>query len=146
MTIREAASHDVEAIVAMGVHFIAGTTYGDHLSINPLQLRDFAGRCVSGGLGESAILLSEEDGVTTGMIGLLVAPHPFSGDRTASELFWWVEPSHRGHGLRLMRAAEAWAVQHGAARLQMVAPNERVAKLYRARGYTQLESTYQRSL
>ena len=42
--------------------------------------------------------------------------------------------------------AEKWARQSGAARMQMIAPNERVGRFYRRLGYDHIESNYQLNL
>lgn len=147
MTIRRATEVDVDAIVQMGEHFLTQSEYASMLSCEPEALRAFAGRCVRGEMAESDILVAEaDDGQLTGMIGVIVAPHPFSGERVAGDLFWWVEPDARGQGIRLLKAAEAWARERQAVKFQMVAPNARVAQLYRRLGFQPLESTYQRSL
>lgn len=146
MHIRPATIDDLDALAVMGEHFLQQTEYAAMLACSPVHLRDFAVRCVTGALGQSDILVSDTgDGTLTGMIGLMVAPHPFSGERVAGELFWWVEPAHRGHGVRLLRAGEAWARAHDAVRFQMVAPNARVGHLYRRLGFAPLETTYQRT-
>ena len=146
MQIRSAHLSDVETLVTMGAHFVAQTAYAKTLAMSPTHLRLFAERCLTGQMADSDILVSEDEEGITGMIGVILAPHPFSGEPVAAELFWWVEPAKRGHGIRLMHAAEAWATAHGATKFQMVAPNDRVARLYERRGYTRLEATFQRSL
>lgn len=146
MVIRESRLADIERMAVMAEHFIQQSEYATKLALNPAQIRHFAERCLSGQAGECAILVSEVEGELTGMIGVLVAAHPFSGERIGGDLFWWVEPAHRGHGIRLMRAAEVWAQARGAVAFQMVAPNDRVGQLYRRCGYAPLEQTFQRSL
>jgi GNAT superfamily N-acetyltransferase len=64
----------------------------------------------------------------------------------AFEVVWWVEPEARGDGVRLLRAAEDWAIEQGIGKMQMVAPNERVGALYERMGYLPVETSYQRTL
>jgi GNAT superfamily N-acetyltransferase len=92
------------------------------------------------------ILVSGSDATITGMIAMLAYDHPFSGERMAFEVVWWVEPEARGDGVRLLRAAEDWAMEQGIGKMQMVAPNERVGALYERLGYLPVETSYQRSL
>ncbi|KKL86125.1 hypothetical protein LCGC14_1947880, partial [marine sediment metagenome] len=74
--------------------------------------------------------------------------HYVSGELIAGEVVWWVDPEARTRrtGLKLMRKAEETAMGMGAVKMQMVAPNERIGKLYEHFGYTKVESTYQRNL
>jgi GNAT superfamily N-acetyltransferase len=146
MTIRAATANDLDRCVSMARHFLTQTEYRGRLGVDAKAIRRFGERVVSGELPDSVILLVERDGLVVGMFGAMVAPHPFSGELTGGDLFWWVEPKHRGYGVRLLAAAEAWAKERGAVRFQMVAPNDRVADFYLNRGYTKLEATYQRSL
>lgn len=146
MSVRAATERDLDRLVEMARHFIAQTEYRGRIGSDPDKLRAFGARVVSGELPNAAILVSEKDGAIVGMFCVMVAPHPFSGELTGGDLFWWVEPAHRGNGVRLMTTAEQWAKDRGATRFQMVAPNDRVADFYETRGYTKLEATYQRSL
>ena len=61
---------------------------------------------------------------------------------------WWVDPAARGIGLALLRRAERWAAETGAAAIQMIAPatNPRVGRIYERRGYRALETSYQRAI
>jgi GNAT superfamily N-acetyltransferase len=79
-----------------------------------------------------------------GMIGVHIFNHPMSGEKIGCEAFWWVEPEARGGGLGLLKRGEAWLKAMGAKRIQMIAPNERVARLYRRRGYSKTEEHYQK--
>jgi GNAT superfamily N-acetyltransferase len=92
------------------------------------------------------VFVSDDNGTLTGMIGLFIYNHPISGLATATEMFWWVEPTHRGHGLRLLNLATAWAITHGAHELQMIAPSPEVAQLYERLGYSLVETSYARNL
>ena len=141
--IRPALASDLDAIVAMGARFITETPYR-WIALNPAQLRETAGWLLSS--PDRVILVSERGGALVGMIGLACYPHPFSGERIAGELFWWVEPEHRGGGVRLLKAAEVWAKAAGARRLQMVAPSPAVADMYRRLGFAEVEQNFDREL
>lgn len=141
---RMATEADVPALVAMGERFIAESEYRAHIGANAAQMsRVLTGLVTS---ADGCVLVTGPTGAPTGMIGLVLLNHPYSDERIASELFWWVEPERRGDGLRLLRAAEDWARSHGATRMQMVAPNDRVSRLYERLGYSRVEVAYQRSL
>jgi GNAT superfamily N-acetyltransferase len=141
--IRAATEADIPALVAMGQQFRAQTGYRTIIAESAAQMATLC-RQLLGGLG--TILVLEHDGALVGMIGLHCAPHFLSLEMMAGEVFWWVDPSRRGHGLRLLRAAEAWARDQGAVSLQLIAPDERVERLYERLGYRAIERTYLRRL
>lgn len=144
MTVREATSDDLADVVRMGGKFLATTRYGGLLAHNPDALEQMAQMLLE--MPDGFLLVAEEAGVAVGMIGCLVFTHPLSGERFASELAWWMEPDHRGAGVRLLRAAERKASDLGVTKIQMIAPDARVAGFYLSRGYEYVEATYQRTL
>ena len=139
--IREATVQDIPRIVEMGRHFIEQSEYTETVKYNPQQLKKLTEGVIENDLG--AVFLSEVDGQITGFIAALLFDNPFSGELTASDLAWWVEPDARGSGVRLLRRAEKWAKGRGATAMNMVAPNPRVGQLYSRLGYRQIENVYQ---
>ena len=142
--IRQARHTDTVRLMEMGARFIAETSYARLVAADPSRMLSIVEGVLAASNG--AIFVSDIDGSLTGMIGVLVYPHPFSNELTGFDLFWWVEPEARGHGVRLMRAAEEWAKDRGATKMQMVAPSPRVETLYARLGYEPIEVAYQRSL
>ena len=145
MTTRRAVRADLDTMVAMGREFLA-TVYPQRLADNPDALRALGEQLLA--RPDSVLFVAEvpHAGVV-GMIGMMVYPHPMSGERVASELFWWMDPAHRGAGgVWLLRQAEAWAQVQGAELLQMIAPNRDVAAFYERIGFTAIETTYLRRL
>jgi GNAT superfamily N-acetyltransferase len=128
----------------MGARFISETDYAGIISVNPDRLSASVKAVADN--PDGVILVSGSDATITGMIAMLAYDHPFSGERMAFEVLWWVEPEARGDGVRLLRAAENWAIEQGIGKMQMVAPNERVGALYERMGYLPVETSYQRSL
>lgn len=51
-------------------------------------------------------LVADEDGDILGSIGAIIFISPFSGKKTLQEVFWYVHPHYRGHGLKLKNALE----------------------------------------
>lgn len=137
--IRRAEPADLPRVVRLGLRFLA-EIYPGKLVPNP----DRMARTVRWLLEDDtrALFVSDHDGEVTGMLGLFVYEHPMSGEQTASEMFWYVEPGHRGHGLRLLKAARDWAKASGAITIQMVAPGHDVERLYRQLGYEKIETSY----
>lgn len=87
-----------------------------------------------------------------GALGAMVTPDLLDGRLTATEMFWYLDPTHR-HGLdafRLIDAFEAWGDAQGAVEfrmLHMLEPNEdpaavRLAPIYKRRKYRPLEVGY----
>lgn len=142
--IRKATGADAEQINRMGQRFVSESPYGDLLTVSPVRLAETIAHVL--GNPDGVILVSSKGEVLTGMIALLAYDHPFSGERMAFEVVWWVQPEARGDGVKLLKAAEEWAREHGIGKVQMVAPNDRVGALYQRLGYAPVETSYQRSL
>lgn len=142
--IRRATLADMPRLIEMGQRFASSSEYAGRVEVDPERVA----YSVAGMLDNpmAVVLVSGSDATITGMLLAVLYEHPFSGKLTGSELAWWVEPEARGDGIRLLRAVETWAKDAGATRMQMVAPNERVAALYERLGYSALETAFQRSL
>lgn len=143
MEIRLATAADVPRLVAMGITQITAV-YGGAVPVNPEALEALMRSLVVG--PEAATFVAVRDAVAVGMIGLVRFRHPATGEVTVGEMMWWLDPPARGAGVALLKRAEQWATDGGAAVIQMQAPTERVARLYEHRGYRRLEVTYRRAL
>lgn len=141
MTIRYALMEDIDALVAMGEQFIASTVYAGQVRNDPGARRRTLEALLTSPDGH--VLVGEVAGDVVGCIVLVSFVHPWSGEKTMSELAWWVDPRHRGHGLRLLRAAEALAKEQGAW-MQMIAPTGDLCGVYEKLGYCKLETAYTR--
>lgn len=142
--IRKAEDADIPALVAMAQRFISVTSYNGKLGNSPETLAKLMGNLIAH--EDGCLLVSVGEDEITGMIGAYIYDHPMSGERIAGEAFWWVEPEHRGGGVKLMLEVEKWARAKGADRLTMIAPSPKVETLYRALGYDKLETHYQKDL
>lgn len=140
--IREATHADTETLVTMGREFLRSTDYRLLLADNPAQMAALVETLIDHASG--VVLVADHDGALTGMIGVLVTAHHLSAEPTAMECFWW--SSTPGDGVRLLKASEQWAREHGAVAMQMVAPDERVGALYARMGYDLIERGYMRRL
>jgi GNAT superfamily N-acetyltransferase len=141
--IRPAVEADIPALVAMGGRFIA-TVYAGRLGDSADARADLMGKLIAH--EDATLLVKVKGGVIVGMIGAVVYTQPISGDRIGGEMFWWVEPEHRGQGMRLLACAEAWAKAKGAVCFQSIAPSDRTSRLYARLGYVLLETVYQKGL
>jgi GNAT superfamily N-acetyltransferase len=143
--IREATEDDIARLVEMGERFITETVYRERgVPINPSALARTMALLILGDRGQVFVL--ERDGLLVGGIGLLWFENPLTGEPSVSELFWWVEPEHRGSGLRLLKRGEQWAREIGAEKLHMIAPTPAISQLYERLGYGYLEATYHKAL
>ena len=144
--VREATRADVPTLVSMAMDFLkteyAGLVDGDPTSVSALAQRFIdADDAV-------ALVVEDGDGQVSGMMGLSLYTQPVSQEQIGIELVWWMNPNARGAGggVALLAAAETWARAHGATKLQMIAPNERVGQWYERHGFTRTEIHYQRPL
>jgi RimJ/RimL family protein N-acetyltransferase len=142
--IRTALLADVPRIVEMGRQFLAASPYSQWYADAPEKMRDLAVGLIQ--QAGSTILVVDDGPQVIGMIGLTVFAHPISGERMATEHFWWMDEAHRGAGVDLLQAAEAWAKRQGATSLQMMAPNKLVARYYRMAGFEQVETIHQKRI
>jgi GNAT superfamily N-acetyltransferase len=130
--------------VAMGKDFHAQSPYANHFVLDPAQCQ----RTVEWLMVHGAVFVADDEvkKKLTGMIGVAITPHLMSGEWVCGEVFWWVDPSARGTGLKLLRHAEQWGVDHGATVMSLVAPDARAEKLYSRLGFEEVESSWQRRL
>lgn len=142
--IREACEDDVPRLVDMGRRFIEESDYRFAIGVNEAALSRLMHKLIA--LDEGVVFVLTPAHTAIGMIGLHIFEHPLSDQSFAAELFWWVEPEHRGQGFGLLRQAENWAKERGAVKLQMIAPSDKVARYYQALGYSKLEEHYQKDL
>ncbi len=144
MTTRRGTLADVDRIVAMGSRFVGETTYQALITPNPAQMAQTVSALMNS--ADGCVFVGESASALVGMIGMVMITHHVSGERVAGEVFWWVEPEHRGGGLKLLKAAERWAKEQQATAIQMIAPTPAVGQLYTRLGYAPVETTYQRAL
>jgi GNAT superfamily N-acetyltransferase len=143
--IRDATEADIPRLVEMGVRFLTETVYAARgVPVNMGALARTMALLILGDRG--TVFVAERDGRVVGGIGMLWFENPLSGEPSASELFWYIEPEHRGIGVRLLKRGEQWARDMGAEKLHMIAPTPAVSQLYERLGYAYLETTYQKAL
>lgn len=146
MTFREAVLADVPALVAMLRQFIGSADYGHYLADNAAAAERLITRMVTS--DTMRVFVVTLPTAVVGMLGVTLYAHPMSDEVMASEVFWWLDPAHRGNGVWLLRRAERWARSCGAVRMQMMHPvsKPRVGEIYEAVGYSRLEVSYQKDL
>jgi len=110
--IRRATESDIDACVEMGrkFHAIAG--------VSEIQYSDESAQDTLMHLmnGDGCLFVAEKGSALIGMAAALKYPHYMNrAQSVAQELFWWVEPEHRGGmvAMRLLMALEQWAAEEG---------------------------------
>jgi N-acetylglutamate synthase-like GNAT family acetyltransferase len=144
--IREATLNDVPRVVELGRKFLAEGPYAGQIKDNPEQANRFTTLLIDN--PSAKILVSEKNGTVTGVLAFLLFPHHFSGEMTALEIIWYVEPQYRpgGIAMRLMWTAERIAQEMHAHFMQFTAPDAKASAIYERFGYHQVEIGYQKEL
>jgi GNAT superfamily N-acetyltransferase len=149
MIVRAERKH-LEAILRMGEQFYKASGFRHIAGFDPTVVTVIAEKMIEDQASDIFLAFDGDDPV--GMAGVTIAPIYFSpGQVMAQELFWWVDPSHRGKGVgrALLDDLETWGKMQGAVVLNMVAlqnDRKRVTSMYRTAGYRQLETTYSKRL
>ena len=124
----------------MGTRWVHEGPYAAHITPRPEPMAKLAPLLIEADHG--MVWVSECDGAIVGMLGVVGTFHPYSGEPVMSEMFWYVEPEHRGQGVRLLKIAEDWARANGIADSIMISPSEKVSNFYEKLGYRLLETQY----
>lgn len=144
--IREATQADIPRIVQLGSQSLIDGPYKDLLKDTPEQTAKLALEVIR---DKGKILLYENDeGKVCGLLGFIIFPHYFTGEITAGELMWYVEPHERMGcpAFRLLWEAEKLAKSLGAKRMQLTAPTTKVEEMYKRFGYQQIEVSFQKEI
>jgi hypothetical protein len=149
--IREACEKDIPRIIEMGSRSLLEGPYRDEIADKPEHTKRLAALLINN--PHAKILVYENDQHLFGVLAFILFPHYFSGELTAGELIWYVEPEARamkafgdGPAINLLREAETLARKLGAIKMQFTAPTTAVGELYKRVGYKQVEVSYQRTL
>jgi GNAT superfamily N-acetyltransferase len=151
--IRLATNGDVPEIVRLGSLSLKGGPYEDFISDKPEHTMKLALQIIHGG---GKVLIYEDDDdrdeegkpKVKGLLGMLIVPHPFTGEITASEIIWFVEEEARkgGAGIKLLWEAEKVAKEMGAKKMQVSGPTQEIGAIYKRYGYEQIEVVFLKEL
>ena len=152
--IREAKAEEIVRLVPLGKLFMLET---EQLDFRPEVFVPNLEKILASGAGTVLVQTEEtrdgahvppfEEGETIiGALGWLEFPDLWSGERTAQELFWFVDPGRRGRGMWLLKKFEKMAREHGCRRVIMTCLEDSMARdlniFYLAFGYQPLERNY----
>lgn len=138
----EATPEDIRNVAVMGASFYAeGSLPGgfrEEVFVSSWE------KILATGAGRIFVL--DRDMEFCGALGALIFPDMNDGAKVAMELFWYVMPQHRGHGLMLMEAFEDWgranAISRSIIAHFLTINPEAMGKLYRRKGYRAIETNY----
>ena len=100
--------------------------------------------------GAGVIFVVEDCGAFLGALGAVAYPEINSGRLTATEMFWFDDPSHRRDGLKLYKVFEVWARERQCVEIRMVHLSDSRAasleRIYSRLGFEQAEVHYRKEL
>lgn len=103
-------------------------------------------------MGIACLIVAEEKGEVYGVIAGVICPDPLYSRKVAQEVFWFVDPAMRHHGIgaSLIRLFEAWAKYKGADTLRLShlvdLRAEENAALYKGLGFSPAEVVYEKGV
>lgn len=142
---------DLPRVLELGRHFLAASPYSD-LRFSEEATEAYLRSCLVNPEERICILSMDGEGNAVGALLAHVSTVPFSTDKVATELAWWVEPEYRNsrRGLELKQAYEFWARKMGATKISMALIKTEhgplLHKLYTKNGYYEAETAYVKSV
>ena len=147
---------DIDIITLMGRHFYNYSAFKDYgLNFDFDSFRDFVRNVYDMTLKDTAVILVAVDNPTAsvvGSIGGILVPWMLDQSQVImAELWWWMEPDHRGGtGIKLVKTLEKEAQELGAQFMSMVTLGNRredtLQQLYERMGYRHLEQYHLKGL
>lgn len=140
LRVREAAEADLPRLIEMGRAALEAAPLD--LPFSEPWLRRTFHHLMSSKFG--LVLVLEHSGSSVGMLMASVGESPLSPVLLAQEIALWVDPEHRGRGLRqMLQCYEAWARIRGAAHTGLCTFHDpRTTKVFQRLGYHPIETHY----
>lgn len=145
MILRFANPGDIPECVEIGRDFWKVSPYASTIEYNPESVGNLLGKLVE---NELMLVAEYEEGIV-GVAAIVVAPMPFDPSiKIANELFWYVRPGLRAHGIggAMLSNLEAMARAKGANVLSMgtmqSSDPEKAENLFSANGYNLTEKSF----
>lgn len=144
--VRRANLEDTSEVLALTDRFVRRSPFARFVCFDPEVARD----ALLMMLDRGAVFVTVVDDRIVGAIAGVCAPLWFSRDIAATELGWWVEPTHRGLGNALRREFEHWAKAQGASVVNMsdvvLDDTTPAGALYEAAGYEMVERAWMKGV
>lgn len=141
-SVRQAVPVDLPRLIEMGRNFFLASKYSDVTTFSETWFAASMKKVME----EGVLVVATKGREVVGMAAALVYPFYFSGEMTAQEMFWWVEPEHRGVGMELLEALIDGVKDRGAKSLSMIALDaldvEKVSGIYEKEGFRPSERSF----
>lgn len=144
--VRRAIHADIPALLRMGRAFFEESGFEAESSYDEASVTATLTHLLDGG---GAVFIAEKNGRAVGIAAALAYPFYFNTNcRAGQELFWWLDPAHRGGvlGVRMLKAMEKWARDEGCHTFMMISlpslTESPAAKLYARMGYRPSECNF----
>lgn len=151
MSVRTATLDDLDAYVTLAADFHNASPMRGIAEFDPVGLRAFIASLLEN--TDALVLVAEIEGQIVGITGCLLYPLYFSPSfHVVQELWWWLTPQARGHGIgkKLYESIESWARNKNAKAVFMIAledeRSEIMQTIYRQAGFRPLERTFIKEL
>jgi hypothetical protein len=146
--IRPAVTGDIPKLVEMSKRFFDASGYSDITEFDEFSMHATLSALIG---NQNAVVLVVVKSIPVGMACALIYPFYFNaGHTTAQELFWWIDPEHRGIGGNLLDAMAAGVKAKGALSLSMIALErlspEKAGAIYERRGFRPSERSWIKKL
>jgi len=146
MKLKLATWEDEESFLLMSEAFYEESPFSPSISFDRDKVKELLRLAIESQHTQVLILLLQEDLNTVGLLIGYTSETPFSYDKVAAELAWYIKPSYRGSrdALQLVDAYEAWATKVGCKHVSMsLLPTlTDVSSLYERKGYKKTEISY----
>jgi GNAT superfamily N-acetyltransferase len=142
---RTANKQDIPALLGLCKRFFSVSGYAENMTFHEKSMR----RTLEALVQNHIVMVHGSPPV--GVLAAVVGPMFFNAkELSVAELFWWVDPEHRGVGTELLSALEAEAQKRGAKRVSMLCLEklepEKIGQMYQRRGYSLVEHNYMKEL
>lgn len=145
MTLKLAEASDYSEVIRMAKAFHEASPYAD-LEFSEERCRGLFDHYLRGDRRELVIILATDKDRIFGMIIGFSNHTPFSDEKVAAELAWWVDEDKRKSkdSLLLFKAYEDWALRIGAKINQMAMLDDvtDLSGFYLKQGYSPAERSY----
>lgn len=145
--IRPARLGDVADMTRMAKRFFDASGLDLWFRFKPQSFAKTVGLFIEN--SQAVILVAEKNSGLVGMAAALAYPCWYDADHmTAQELFWWIEPEHRGGplGEDMLKMLEKWARDSGCLTMEMgaleVQRPDVMARVYARRDYAPKERVF----
>ena len=141
MQVTKATEHDIHAVAVLTKQFEQASSF---IKVDIAYTTKVYQSNIRSGKG--AMFLLKDENKLVGALGCIKANDMHSGELIAIETVWFVDPKHRGGGMKLWHAFDGWAKDQGCKKKAMIHMEDSFAgeleKIYKKKGYKLVERHY----